>query len=57
MIQRVDVILQAVATFDAASVRDPVVPAPARTRVSLVIAMVMTPAEVSLMNVMQVPME
>ena len=57
MIQRVEVILHAVAMLEAASVRDPVVPAPASTRVSLVIAMVTIPAEVSLTNVMHVPTE
>jgi len=45
----------AVATPFAARVRDPVVPAPASTRVSVFIAMVTTPALVSLMNVIAVP--
>lgn len=53
--QRVLVILVAVAIQLAASVRDPVVPAPASTRVSVVIAIVILPAVVSLMKVTAVP--
>lgn len=52
--QRVLVILVAVAIQLGARVRDPVVPAPASTRVSVVIAIVMLPAEVSLMKVIAV---
>lgn len=37
------------------SVRDPVVPAPARTRVSVVIEIVRVPALVSFINVTAVP--
>lgn len=44
-------ILVAVAIPLAASVREPVVPAPASTRVSVVMAIVITQAEVSLMKV------
>lgn len=55
IIQRVLVIFIAVATPFAARVRDPVVPAPARTRVSVVIAIVITPPEVSFTNVSAVP--
>ena len=56
IIHRVVAILHAVATPLAASVRDPVVPAPARTSVSEVIAIVTVPADVSLKNEMHVPM-
>jgi len=55
MIQLVVVILIAVATPFAASVLDPVVPAPASLIVSVVIAMVITPPAFSLINVMAVP--
>lgn len=55
MIQRVDATLMAVATPLAARVLLPVVPAPANTSVSDVIAIVTVPAEVSFTNVMAVP--
>lgn len=55
IIQLVLVFLIAVAMPLAANVLEPVVPAPARTSVSDVIAIVMTPALVSLMNVIAVP--
>lgn len=55
MIQRVDVTLMAVATPLAANVLLPVDPAPANTSVSLFMAIVRAPADVSLMNVMVVP--
>jgi hypothetical protein len=55
MIQRVGVTLSAVAMPLAARVREPVVPAPARVRVSEVMAIVITPAEVSFTKVMAVP--
>jgi len=55
MIHRVLVIFIAVAIPFAARVLDPVVPAPASTRVSLVIAIVIVPAEASLMKVITVP--
>lgn len=55
-IQRVEVTLVAVATPFAARVRDPVVPAPAKTKVSEVMAIVITPPEVSLTNVIVQPM-
>lgn len=45
----------AVATPFAESVRDPVVPAPASTRVSVVISIVTAPAEVSFTKVIAVP--
>ena len=45
----------AVATQFAARVRDHVVPDPARTSVSVVIAIVITPAEVSFINVSVAP--
>jgi len=53
--QRVDVTLIAVAMPLAASVLLPVVPAPAITRVSVVIAIVIVPAEVSFTNVIADP--
>lgn len=56
MIQRVLVTFNAVATPPAASVREPVVPVPAKTNVSLVIAIVTVPALVSFTNVSVVPM-
>lgn len=56
IIQRVDVTLIAVATPFAARVLDPVVPVPAKTNVSVVIEIVITPALVSLTNVIAVPM-
>jgi len=49
------VIFTAVAIPFAASVLLPVVPAPARTKVSEVIAIVRVPAEVSFINVIAVP--
>ena len=52
---RVEVTLIAVATPFAVSVRDQVVPAPASTRVSVVIAIVRVPAEVSFTKVIAVP--
>ena len=55
IIQRVLVIFTAVATQLAVSVLLPVVPAPARTRVSLVIEIVIVPALVSFINVIAVP--
>lgn len=55
MIHSVLVIFTAVATPLAASEREPVVPVPARRIVSVVIAMVMTPAPFWLMNVTAVP--
>ncbi len=55
IIHLVLVILIAVATPFAASVLLPVVPAPARTRVSDVIAIVITHPEVSFTNVIAVP--
>lgn len=55
IIQRVLVTFIAVATPFTARVRDHVVPAPARTRVSVVIAIVIIPAEVSFINVIAVP--
>ena len=55
IIQRVEVVLIAVAMPLAARVREPVVPAPARTKVSVLMAIVITPAEVSLMKVSAVP--
>lgn len=55
IIQRVLVTLIAVATQLAVSVRDPVVPAPANTRVSVVIEIVIVPAEVSFTKVTAVP--
>ena len=55
IIHRVDVIFIAVATPFAASVLEPVVPVHASTIVSDVIAMVITPADVSLINVIAVP--
>lgn len=45
----------AVATQFAARVLEPVVPAPARTIVSVVIAIVSVPADVSFTNVIAVP--
>lgn len=45
----------AVAIPFAARVRLPVVPAPANTKVSEVIAIVIVPPDVSLINVMAVP--
>ena len=55
MIHSVLVTLIAVAMPFAASVLDPVVPAPAKRIVSLVIAIVITPAPFWLMNVTAVP--
>lgn len=55
IIQRVLVTFIAVATPFAARVRDHVVHAPASTRVSVVIAIVITPADVSFTNVIAVP--
>lgn len=55
MIQRVVVTLTAVADPQAASEREPVVPGPARTNVSVVIEIVTTPAEQSLTKVTAVP--
>jgi hypothetical protein len=55
IIHLVLVTLIAVAIPFAASVLLPVVPAQARTRVSEVIAMVMTPPDVSFTNVIAVP--
>jgi hypothetical protein len=55
IIQRVLVILIAVAMPLAARVRLPVVPAPAKTSVSVVIEIVITPPEVSLIKVTAVP--
>lgn len=55
IIHRVLVTFIAVATPLAASVLEPVVPAPARTRVSVVIAIVSVPADVSFTNVIAVP--
>ena len=55
IIHSVDVNFIAVATPFAASVREPVVPAPARRIVSVVMAMVITPAAFWLMNVTAVP--
>ena len=55
MSQRVDVTFIAVAIQPAASVLLPVVPAPARTRVSLVIAIVSVHADVSFTKVIAVP--
>ena len=55
IIQRVEATFIAVATQFAASVLLPVVPAHANTKVSEVIAIVITPAEVSLTNVNAVP--
>ena len=49
------VILIAVAMPFAANVRDPVVPGPARRIVSVVIAMVITPARFWFINVTAVP--
>ena len=54
IIQRVLVIFIAVAIPLAVSVREPVVPAPASIIVSLVIAIVRVPAEVSFINVIAV---
>ena len=55
IIQRVLVIFTAVAIPFAARVLLPVVPAHARTRVSEVIEIVITPPDVSLTNVIAVP--
>lgn len=55
MNHRVDVILSAVANPLAESVRLPVIPVPARTSVSEVIAIVTVPALVSFKNVIAVP--
>ena len=55
IIHSVEVILIAVATPFAASVREPVVPAPARRIVSVVMAIVTVPAPFWLMNVNAVP--
>lgn len=55
IIQRVEVILTAVAMPFDASVLFHVVQSPARIIVSVVIAMVITPADVSFMNVTAVP--
>ena len=56
MIHSVDVSLIAVATPFAASVRLPVVPAPARRMVSVVMAIVITPALAWFTKVTAVPM-
>ena len=55
MIHSVEVILMHVAEPFAASVREPVVPAGDKRIVSVVIAIVTTPAPFWLMNVMAVP--
>ena len=55
IIQRVEVIFTAVAIPFAVRVREPVVHVPARIIVSLVIAIVSVPAEVSLIKVIAVP--
>ena len=55
IIRLVDVTFIAVATQFAASVLLPVVPAPARTKVSDVIAIVIVQADVSFTNVIAVP--
>ena len=55
MTQRVAVTFTAVATPLSARVREPVEPVPAMTSVSVVIAIVMLPAALSLTNVTAVP--